>query len=265
MLASVGGLAVSLYAAPSKAVKEYITVCDPSEDGADCRRDQLAKDNQGLGLDYSKVSAPKETKISSTAVRSSDGFDKATRELIVKVRAYNELTPFDKERPRLADELKTESNAWVAKYSPGGSCSYESGRDFYSALSALVSRLQCLGTSARSRFTCDERACAGCAHSRAINMMVVLHMSSLTSHFEVDATSHDVHGICVALSMLLKNSFSRRARSAYHGICLPHLTRYVYLPGGSKVVTNNAIPFLPHHRLFTASRQLRSQHPNSFL
>lgn len=141
MLASVGGIAVSLYAAPSKAVKEYITVCDPSEDGADCRRDQLAKDNQGLGLDYSKVSAPKETKISSTAVRSSDGFDKATRDLIVKVRAYNELTPFDKERPRLADELKTESNAWVAKYSPGGSCSYESGRDFYSALSALLGHL----------------------------------------------------------------------------------------------------------------------------
>jgi len=142
MLAGVGSLALSLNAASSKAAYgNYKVVCDPTEDGADCRRDTLAKDNLGQNLDYDKITVRGVDRTSSTASRNPAGFEPATKDLIVKMRLYNDLTPFDKQRPVLAAELQKEGNAWVSKYAPGGSCKNESCRDMYSALNSLLGHL----------------------------------------------------------------------------------------------------------------------------
>eukprot|EP00959_Pyramimonas_sp_CCMP1952_P455006 9470870-Pyramimonas_sp.AAC.1 len=141
MLASVGGIALSIGYAKSSEAVELKNVCSPYDDGADCRRELLAKDNGGQNLNYDQFSSRDKGRTASVGVRDQDPkYSKSTMELVDKIRTYQEMAPFDKARPALAAELQKEGNAWVGKYAPGGSCKNESCRSFYSALSSLVSK-----------------------------------------------------------------------------------------------------------------------------
>jgi len=163
MLASLGGAALSFGYARSSEAFELKQVCSPYDDGADCRREQLAKDNQGQGLDYGQFSSRDKGRTASVGVKENDAaFAEVTMELVGKVRTYVDLAPFDKTRPVLAAELQKEGNAWVGKYAPGGSCKNESCRSFYSALSSLLGHMAFNGLAPMrgSMLTQIERNCA---------------------------------------------------------------------------------------------------------
>eukprot|EP00240_Pyramimonas_obovata_P013551 CAMPEP_0118934060 /NCGR_PEP_ID=MMETSP1169-20130426/13485_1 /TAXON_ID=36882 /ORGANISM="Pyramimonas obovata, Strain CCMP722" /LENGTH=225 /DNA_ID=CAMNT_0006876921 /DNA_START=65 /DNA_END=742 /DNA_ORIENTATION=- len=142
MLASVGGAALSFGYAKSSEAFELNRVCSPYDDGADCRRGELAKDNAGQNLDYNQFSSRDKGRTASVGAKDNDSaFAVVTAELVDKVRVYVDMAPFDKQRPVLAAELQKEGNAWVGKYAPGGSCKNESCRSFYSALSSLLGHM----------------------------------------------------------------------------------------------------------------------------
>eukprot|EP00241_Pyramimonas_parkeae_P011858 CAMPEP_0114232374 /NCGR_PEP_ID=MMETSP0058-20121206/4570_1 /TAXON_ID=36894 /ORGANISM="Pyramimonas parkeae, CCMP726" /LENGTH=193 /DNA_ID=CAMNT_0001343839 /DNA_START=210 /DNA_END=791 /DNA_ORIENTATION=- len=148
LLTGLGGLTATLglvsnsSAIPIGLPGEAIVVCDPGEEGLECRREELAKDAGKRGnADYDQYSSRDKGRTSVAKSSSNEGYEEATRELIEVVESYMVLTPFDKKRPALVAQIQKEGNAWVGKYAPGGSSKKESGRDFYNALNQLLGHI----------------------------------------------------------------------------------------------------------------------------
>jgi len=111
-------------------------VCPLGEEGKDCRLEQLAKDDDGKGIDYSSAAGKQPAK--PVAKGDDPKYAESTLELVAVVREYMGLATFDKRRPELSELIKKEGNTWSSKYAPGGSSRKESARALYSALSSLL-------------------------------------------------------------------------------------------------------------------------------
>jgi hypothetical protein len=102
------------------------TVCDPTEDGAECRAAELGKDTAELG-DYESKSARTVTMANSQTNPDYSNYQVQTLELVSDVEAVLALDLYDLTREKRISALKKEGNTWCSKYAPGGSAKTASG------------------------------------------------------------------------------------------------------------------------------------------
>mmetsp|Transcript_27011 Transcript_27011/g.37297 ORF Transcript_27011/g.37297 Transcript_27011/m.37297 type:complete len:225 (-) Transcript_27011:137-811(-) len=148
MLSGLSGVLVlgptlQSFAGPIGLAGESVKVCDPGEEGADCRKEELGRDFS-KGVDYDAAAAnnsKSKQSLSATAKPQDKLYVEMSEKLIEKVETYTALGVYDKQRPVLVAELQKEGNYWVSLYAPGGSSKKESGRAFYVALDALLGHI----------------------------------------------------------------------------------------------------------------------------
>ena len=113
-------------------------VCDPTEDGAECRQRLLVGDESSGSLSgYDEKS--KKTFAAAKASTNPDltNYQKDTLTLVEEVEAVLALDIYDMTREKRISGLKKDGNTWSSKYAPGGSAKTASGRAFYNAINQV--------------------------------------------------------------------------------------------------------------------------------
>jgi hypothetical protein len=130
-----------LVSAPARAQtmdpnRKYKEVCDPTEDGADCRARILAED--GLGAD--SYNAPRrEFKAANASTNPNlTTYQSDTLAFVSEVERLLAMDVYDPTREKAIAAFQKTSNVWSSKYAPGGSSKTASGRAFYNALNQLA-------------------------------------------------------------------------------------------------------------------------------
>lgn len=130
--------AASTASAPGANAQKFKEVCDPTEDGAECRANILAQDGIDVGA-YEvggsrsfKAANPTGAKTSLTTYQSD------TLEFVGEVEALLAMDVYDGSREKAVAAFQKKSNNWSGKYAPGGSSKMASGRAFYNALNQLA-------------------------------------------------------------------------------------------------------------------------------
>lgn len=113
-------------AGPAKAERSGKTVCDPTENGADCRANEISKDSAELG-DYESKSARKVGLAKTQTNPNLTNYQKETITLVDEVDAVLALDLYDLTREKRIAALKKDGNTWCSKYAPGGSAKTASG------------------------------------------------------------------------------------------------------------------------------------------
>jgi len=134
----------SSLAGPIGLKSEQVVVCDPGEEGLQCRRDELAKDDgASKKVNYGDFETRDKGRTGNITGKksSSDNYEAQTLALIEVVESYMTLSPYDKSRPAMVAQIQKDGNAWVGKFAPGGSANRESSRAFYNALNQLLGHI----------------------------------------------------------------------------------------------------------------------------
>jgi hypothetical protein len=124
-------------AGPALAVRGQ-QVCDPGEDGADCRQRLLVGDEaQGSLGGYEEKSKKKFEAAPASKNPDLTNYQKDTLALVEEVTAVLALDVYDLTREKRISTLKKDGNTWSSKYAPGGSAKTASGRAFYNAINQV--------------------------------------------------------------------------------------------------------------------------------
>ncbi|OUS43179.1 photosystem II Pbs27 [Ostreococcus tauri] len=124
--------AASTASAPGANAQKFKEVCDPTEDGAECRANILAQDGIDVGA-YEvggsrsfKAANPTGAKTSFTTYQSD------TLEFVGEVEALLAMDVYDGSREKAVAAFQKKSNNW------SGNSKMASGRAFYNALNQLA-------------------------------------------------------------------------------------------------------------------------------
>ena len=129
--------ALALPARPALAVRGQ-QVCDPTEDGAECRQALLVGDETSGSLGgYEEKSKKKFEAAKASTNPDLTNYQKDTLVLVEEVEAVLALDIYDMTREKRIGQLKKDGNTWSSKYAHGGSAKTASGRAFYNAINQV--------------------------------------------------------------------------------------------------------------------------------
>ena len=129
--------AVAVTARPALAVRGQ-QVCDPTEDGAECRQRLLVGDETTGSLNgYEEKSKKSFAAAKASTNPDLTNYQKDTLVLVEEVEAVLALDVYDMTREKRISVLKKDGNTWSSKYAPGGSAKTASGRAFYNAINQV--------------------------------------------------------------------------------------------------------------------------------
>ena len=136
LLAGLASTAALFSDAQRANAMNRITVCDPTEGGADCRANLLLGDTSNL--DGYEAKSARKVDIAKTSTNPDLTNDqKDTLVLVDEMQEVLGLDIYDMTREKRISQLKKDSNVWAGKYAPGGSAKTASGRAFYNAVSQV--------------------------------------------------------------------------------------------------------------------------------
>tara|TARA_B110000977_G_scaffold17846_1_gene21611 strand:+ start:12728 stop:13405 length:678 start_codon:yes stop_codon:yes gene_type:complete len=111
-------------------------VCDPTEDGAECRQRLLVGDEADLG-GYEQKSQKQFKAAAASTNPDLTNYQKDTLNLVEEMEVVLALDIYDMTREKQITALKKDGNTWSSKYAPGGSTKTASGRAFYNAINQV--------------------------------------------------------------------------------------------------------------------------------
>lgn len=117
--------------------RSFNEVCDPTENGAECRAAILSKDAVDADSAYDKSKSTFKAAATQTNPNLST-YQVDTLAFVSEVEELLAMDVYDPKREKAIAAFQKKSNDWSGKYAPGGSSKTASGRAFYNALNQLA-------------------------------------------------------------------------------------------------------------------------------
>ena len=117
--------------------RSFNEVCDPTENGAECRAAILSKDAVDADAAYDKSKSTFKAAATQTNPNLST-YQVDTLAFVSEVEELLAMDVYDPKREKAVAAFQKKSNDWSGKYAPGGSSKTASGRAFYNALNQLA-------------------------------------------------------------------------------------------------------------------------------
>lgn len=117
--------------------RSFNEVCDPTENGAECRAAILSKDAVDADSAYDKSKSTFKAAATQTNPNLST-YQVDTLAFVSEVEELLAMDVYDPKREKAVAAFQKKSNDWSGKYAPGGSSKTASGRAFYNALNQLA-------------------------------------------------------------------------------------------------------------------------------
>lgn len=117
--------------------RSFNEVCDPTENGAECRAAILSKDAVDADSAYDKSKSTFKAAATQTNPNLST-YQVDTLAFVTEVEELLAMDVYDPKREKAIAAFQKKSNDWSGKYAPGGSSKTASGRAFYNALNQLA-------------------------------------------------------------------------------------------------------------------------------
>ena len=117
--------------------RSFNEVCDPTENGAECRAAILSKDAVDADSAYDKSKSTFKAAATQTNPNLST-YQVDTLAFVTEVEELLAMDVYDPKREKAIATFQKKSNDWSGKYAPGGSSKTASGRAFYNALNQLA-------------------------------------------------------------------------------------------------------------------------------
>jgi hypothetical protein len=117
--------------------RSFNEVCDPTENGAECRAAILSKDAVDADAAYDNSKSKFKAAATQTNPNLST-YQVDTLAFVTEVEELLAMDVYDPKREKAIAVFQKKSNDWSGKYAPGGSSKTASGRAFYNALNQLA-------------------------------------------------------------------------------------------------------------------------------
>jgi len=142
MMTATATLGVMMSRTPSARAamdssRSFNEVCDPTENGAECRAAILSKDAVDADSAYDKSKSTFKAAATQTNPNLST-YQADTLAFVSEVEELLAMDVYDPKREKAVAAFQKKSNDWSGKYAPGGSSKTASGRAFYNALNQLA-------------------------------------------------------------------------------------------------------------------------------